>query len=217
MARALRRHSMKIPSYTSDASNKSFEKREAPHLRYQFSVVSKNILDSKSGKTRMVGRLPKPLNTTRASLPLKCAGTINKLSGQGMHLMESKAHSAAVTRTLEQERLVTSDFLGLRCDKGRMLRSKTTPVQIGKKILQDAGKVNRISHRQTLQLLQALMKEPLSFLELRGRFGVSRQTIKTLVRNGQLTEIWGPKAVGVRFVLSEKGRIYSKGLEAAAK
>jgi len=122
-----------------------------------------------------------------------------------------------VAKTLVQEQRVASEFLTLRCDKGRMVRSKATHLQAGTRILYDTRGVYRISYVRLLQLFQALMKEPLSFLELRGRFGVSKQTIKRLVRNKLLTEIWGPKAVGVRFAPSDKGEIYLKELEAAAK
>lgn len=48
--------------------------------------------------------------------------------------------------------------------------------------------------------------------ELHVRFGVSKQTVKRLVKNEFLTEMWGPKAIGVRFKLSKKGKRYLKKL-----
>lgn len=229
---------MRTPSDTSDAMKRNFEKRSTVFLKAQIiksprsgvplfedstwskqsSIVPKRILGSKSSRTRMVGGLPKPLNVATANLPLISWGApMNKLQGHATSLFENKARSNTVTKTLVQEQRVASEFLTIRCDKGRMVRSKTTPLQAGTRILCGTGGVNRISHVQMLQLFQALVKEPLSFLELRGRFGVSKQTIKRLVKNGLLTEAWGPKAVGVRFAPSDKGEVYLKELEAAAK
>jgi len=61
------------------------------------------------------------------------------------------------------------------------------------------------------------LKKPLPFLDVHCRFGVSRETIMTLVKNGFLIEIWGPKAVGMTLKLSNKGKAYLKKLEAASK
>lgn len=164
----------------------------------------------------MVGGLPQQF-TASTGLPLRSSGVhMNRLQGHGTSLMENRARSAMMVETLAQGQRTASEFLTLRCDKGRMVRSKTTPLQVGTRTLCDTGGVKRISHAQTLQLFQALMKEPLSFLELRCRFGVSRQTVKRLVKNGLLAETWGAKAVGVSFVPSDKGRVYFKELEAAA-
>jgi len=106
-------------------------------------------------------------------------------------------------------------FLSLKTSRERVKKHGEIIQHSGPRVL-DSEK-GRLSHVQTLQLFRGLMKEPLSFLELRGGFGVSKQTVKRLVRNGLLKETWGPKAVGVRFVLSDKGQAYLKGLEAAAK
>jgi len=77
--------------------------------------------------------------------------------------------------------------------------------------------VKSLSHAERIRLFQALLKEPLPFLELHGRFGVSKQTMRRLVKNGFLREMWGPKAVGVRFKLTSKGKIFLKESEAAAR
>jgi len=77
--------------------------------------------------------------------------------------------------------------------------------------------VKPLSHAERIHLFQALLKEPLPFLDVHGRFGVSKQTIRGLVKNGLLTEVWGPKAIGVRFRLTDKGKIHLKELEAAAR
>ena len=65
-------------------------------------------------------------------------------------------------------------------------------------------------------MLRALLK-PATFLDLHGRFGVSKETVKSLMKNGPLAEVWGPKTVGLRFKLTRKGKAYLRELEAAAR
>lgn len=70
---------------------------------------------------------------------------------------------------------------------------------------------------EKIRLFQALLREPLSFLDLHCQFNVSRQTITRLVKKGLLMETWGSKGVGVTFKLTSKGKTYLKELEAAAR
>lgn len=74
-----------------------------------------------------------------------------------------------------------------------------------------------LSSAKEILLFQALFKKPSPYLDLHERFGVSKQTIKRLVKNGLLVELWGPRAIGVRFRLTHNGRAHLKELEAAAK
>jgi hypothetical protein len=76
--------------------------------------------------------------------------------------------------------------------------------------------VKSLSSVEKIHLLRALLK-PATFLDLHRCFGVSKETVKSLMKNGLLAEVWGPKAVGLRFKLTNKGKIYLKKLEAAAK
>jgi len=77
--------------------------------------------------------------------------------------------------------------------------------------------VKFISQAKKIQLFQALLKEPSTFLDLHSRFGVSKQTVRRLVKNDILAETWGSKGIGLRFKLTDKGKTYLKELEAAAK
>ena len=61
------------------------------------------------------------------------------------------------------------------------------------------------------------MNEPLTFLDLRARFGVSKRTMEGLVVKGLSKEVWGNRAIGVRFKLTSKGKKHLKELEAAAE
>lgn len=76
--------------------------------------------------------------------------------------------------------------------------------------------VKSLSNAEKIQLLRTLLK-PSTFLDLHGRFGVSKGTIKSLAKKGLLAEVWGPKAVGLRFKLTRKGRTCLKELEVAAR
>jgi len=80
-----------------------------------------------------------------------------------------------------------------------------------------AEEAKSISQVERIRLFRALVKEPLPFLDLHGRFGVSKQIVRRLIKNGFLRETWGPKAIGVRFKLTNKGRVHLRELEAAAK
>jgi hypothetical protein len=84
------------------------------------------------------------------------------------------------------------------------------------RVLHPAGETARFSQAKKLMLFQTLSKVALPFLDLHVRFGVSKQTVRSFVRRGLVTEVWGPKAVGVRFKLSKKGKNQLKELEAAA-
>jgi predicted DNA-binding protein YlxM (UPF0122 family) len=70
---------------------------------------------------------------------------------------------------------------------------------------------------EKIRLFQALLKEPLPFLDIRNRFNISRQAITRLVKRELLTETWGSKGVGLRFKLTSKGKAYLKQLEEASK
>lgn len=76
---------------------------------------------------------------------------------------------------------------------------------------------SRLSFARRLQLFRALSKEPLSFLDLHVRFGVSKHTIRRLVGNGFLVEVWGANDVGVLYKLAKDSKSHLKEMEAAAK
>jgi hypothetical protein len=72
-----------------------------------------------------------------------------------------------------------------------------------------------LSYVEKARMFQALLKMPISYLDLHTQFGVSRQTIKRLVSNGLLKEMWGSKAIGLRFQLTNRGKRHARELEAA--
>jgi len=192
-----------------------------PIRRKQPPSLPRKLLDSKSGRARIVGGvLPKSKkNVSSSKLPLKSRNVIvSKLPTRAASLLNKNlGGSRIVTEALMQKEHVAPRFMSLLMGKGRLIRHKGITPQLGRKVWGNAEESSRLSHAQSLQLFRALLKEPLPFLELHGRFGISKQIIKRLVKNGLLTEMWGPKAVGVRFKLTSKGKIYLKELEGAAK
>lgn len=70
---------------------------------------------------------------------------------------------------------------------------------------------------EKIRLFQALLKEPLPFLDMHDRFNISRQTITRIVKGGLLKETWGSNGVGVRFKITNKGKTYLEELEEASK
>lgn len=83
---------------------------------------------------------------------------------------------------------------------------------------QAAGeKAQSVSHVERIRFFQAVSKRPLSLLELHERFGINKQAIKRLVKNGLLAETWGSDGVGLSFRLTDKGAVFLRELERAAQ
>jgi hypothetical protein len=112
---------------------------------------------------------------------------------------------------------MASSFLNVLIVKGRLARRSVgnQPMRREGSLSQDGYK--SLSHIERIHLFKAVSDQSLPFLELHVRFGVSKQTIRRLVKNGLLMEVWGPRAIGVRFKLSNKGKTYLKELEEAAR
>jgi len=101
--------------------------------------------------------------------------------------------------------------------KVKLAKRRTADQLLGYKARSPQEEVKSLSHAEKIRLFKALSKKSSPFLDLHGRFGVSKQTIRGLVKNGLLMEVWGPKAIGVGFKLTNKGKIYLKELEAASE
>lgn len=122
-----------------------------------------------------------------------------------------------VTEALMQKEQTASRFMSILMRKGKLIRHKVTTPIFGKKNQWSTDEAKRLPHAKRLQMFQALLNESLTFLDIHARFDVPKQTIRGLIKKGILREIWGPKAIGVRFKLTNKGKVYLKQLEAAAK
>jgi len=236
-----RKRVFKIPNKPFDAEKKGFEKNGSipiedkgvyslksdirslgdPNRSEQPLSLKRKVIGSNTGRIRILGGvLPKSkINVFLGKLHLKPRNVIvNKpLMHDTSFLNKEVSNPRIVTEALIQKEYVASRFLSILTGKGRVISHKAPTPVLGGKLLGNSEEAKRLSYAQKLKLFQALVKEPLPFLEIHGRFGISKQAIKRLVRNGLLTEMWGPKAVGVRFKLSKKGNVYLKELEAAAK
>ena len=110
-----------------------------------------------------------------------------------------------------------SSFLNVLVVKGRLTRRSVGNQPMGRETSLSQGGYKPLSHVERIRLFQAVSDQPLPFLDLHARFGISKQTIRRLVKNGLLIEEWGPQAIGIRFKPSREGKLYLKELEAAAK
>jgi len=130
----------------------------------------------------------------------------------------SKTHKGS---TVAERHFKTSNALTTRFDapqgRIRLAKQRATHQLFGRYSQLRKEEVKSLSNLERVRLFQALLKEPLPFLDLHRLFGVSKQTIRGLVKNGLLMEMWGPKAIGVRFKLTNKGKTYLKRLESTAK
>jgi hypothetical protein len=73
-----------------------------------------------------------------------------------------------------------------------------------------------LTHAERIRLFQALSTIPMPFLDIHRRFGISKRTVMGFVKRGLLEEDWGPKNIGLRFKLTDKGQDHLKRLEAAS-
>ena len=70
---------------------------------------------------------------------------------------------------------------------------------------------------EEISLLTALSLQPLSFMDLHSQFKTSKSTVKTLIKNGLIQEVWGPKDIGVKYKLASKGKSHLRKLKTATK
>lgn len=183
-------------------------------------TVPHNVLSSEFGEMKTANRmLPKstikalparsPLKSQKAgggSLPPFCMSPVGK----------NHIRSDMVSGELMHKELGSSRFLSISVGRGKLTRHRAT--ELARQGLPWHSKeTKRLSFAKRLQLFRALSRAPLSFLDLHVRFGVSKQTIRRLVKNHFLVEVWGSNDIGVQFKLTKESKNHLKELEAAAK
>jgi len=197
--------------------NRDFDRQKKVE---QLFTLLKGLSNSRLQKGIITIEAPAKSNLTPFSTEhLKPSNiNVNKLARSNANLYNRKVSSASVLdEELVQKKNISSQFLSLLVDKGRLIRHVAVSDQLARKAPLKAQDAQRLSQAKKLLLLQALRREPLPFLDLHVLFGVSKETIRRLVKRGFLSEDWGPKAIGLRFKLSEKGRSYLNKLEAVSK
>jgi hypothetical protein len=194
-----------------------FDGLKKPHHSFN---LPQRLSGYNSAEARVIGGIPASLGSNSFSAEsLKSPGiSLDKLPRNSSNLLNRNVNGSNV---LKEDSLRNGSgapkFLSTLIDERRLVMHKSSRSLSEKEIQSSTEKPEHLSHARRLQLFQALLKEPLPFLELHVRFGVSKQTMRGFIRRGWLTEMWGPGGVGVRFKLSEKGRNYLRGLVAAAK
>jgi hypothetical protein len=194
-----------------------FEGLKKPHHSFN---LPQRLSGYNSAEARVVGGIPANLGSNSFSAePLKSPGiSLDKLPKNSSNLLNRNVHGSNVLKEDSvRNGSGASNFLSALIDKRRLVVHKSSRSLSEKEIQSGAEKPEQLSQAKKHQLFQALLKEPLPFLELHARFGVSKQTMRRFIRRGWLTEMWGQGGVGVRFRLSEKGRNHLRELEAAAK
>lgn len=223
-----RSHAGKNDHRQADSFHREAEKSDQRHAVRSYGNLKRPILvaslPSKTLKSGAKGL--KEIVRNNATLRVRFHSSNSTLKSRDLVLNRISLQASSILgKSVQSSNIIAGDLLkppnagrpllSLKMSTERVKKHREIIQQFGRRALDnDKG---HLSHAQTLQLLRGLMEEPLCFLELRGRFGVSKQTVKRLVRNGLLNETWGSRAVGVKFVLSDKGKAYLKGLEAAAK
>ena len=129
---------------------------------------------------------------------------------------EGKPGSAMDGRNYKTKVILASEF-DVSSAKVKMASHRTLDQVLRGRPTSPRDRVDSLLHVERIRLFQTLFKKPSTFLDLHGRFGVSRQIVKGLVKNGLIAETWAPKGIGVRFKLTRKGKTYLKELEAAAE
>jgi len=192
---------------------------DKPEKSKQSSSSLQRVSGGRLARVKIAGKMPprSRLNVfSRKSVKSQNVG-VGKLPARNAGLLGKEVSCrGTVSESFMQKENVSGRFLSVLIGKGRLIKYRVAAQLLGRKVWGDADNAKHLSHARRIQLFQALLNEQLTYLDLHGRFGVSKQTIRRLVKNGLLKEDWGPKAIGVRFRLSKKGKTYLKELEAAA-
>jgi hypothetical protein len=170
-------------------------------------------------KIRIVGNIPskEAMNVLSKESHLKNRDAItNKSLAHHAFFPDKRTSPRRYSEIFAQKQQPMQRFVFVSARKDKLTRHKTLSQLVGEKTLR-GEQAKRLSAAERLRLFQALSEEPLTFLDLHTRFGVSKRMMEGLVEKGLSMEVWGPRAIGVRFKLTNKGKKHLKELEAAAE
>lgn len=189
---------------------------ELKHSKSALAGVWKD-LSNKSKQAKIVGNLPqkstlKPLSADSLK-PQNIV--VGKFAKHVLQIDQENHSSSATVESIEQHERVISGRFPFLIGKGNTCKGKT-PSRFKEKS-QNAEESTRLPHATELHLLQALQCKTLPFLELHSRLGVSKHMIRGFVSKGFLSEVWGPNSVGIRYELSNKGKVRLNELQIAAR
>jgi hypothetical protein len=207
--------------------------------------TSKTIRDSRGKLKRIAGFvyvLPNNLAVARAKLSLKHAdhrGATQKsrISNLGLNVSRERSPEAACESSHEEDLSAVppgdadhdaaGGFRGKLSNLTRFVstgakvatgsRSKNSDPRFPAKSERVPRPIRTLSQSAKIGLLQTLLKEPLPFLHLHALFGLSKQSMNTLLDAGLLKETWGKRGIGKRLMLTAKGRSYLEQLRKTRK
>jgi hypothetical protein len=192
---------------------------DEPNRSKQSCGSRRNAHGGKLEKVKMAGGMPprSKLNVFSGKSVKSRNIAVDKLPTRNAALLDKQMSSpGTISESFMQKEHVSGRFLSVLIGRGKLIKNKVAAQLLGRRVWGDTDNAKRLPHAKRIQLFQALLNEPVTFLDLHVRFGVSKQTIRRLVKNRLLLEDWGPKSIGVRFRLSKKGKTYLRELEAAA-
>jgi len=192
---------------------------DEPNKSKQSSGLRQSACSDKLEKAKMPGGMPdrSSLNAFSGKSVKSQNVTVDKFATRNAALLGREVNSrGTVSESLMQKEHDSERLFSVLVCRGRLIKSKVANRLLGRKVWGDKDNAKRLPQAKRIELFQTLLNEPVTFLDLHIRFGVSKQTIRRLVKNGLLIEEWGPNEIGLRFQLSKKGKTYLKELEAAA-
>ncbi len=203
----------------SGSLRNSFHRFDEPERTEGLSKLPQSILNCKSQKARVVRGLSVKSKFRHISAePSASKFSTGKFSNSYSSLLKQRVRNPTIlTADLIRKEQTSAQFLSVMTHTGRMVRNKSYNRLSRTKSLDGAKHRDRLSEAGKLQLFRTLLKKPVTTLDLRACFGISKQALKGLCKRGLLAEVWGPRTVGLRFKLTQKGKAYLNELEAAAK
>jgi hypothetical protein len=186
------------------------------------SDLPQKMPTSKFGKQKLVGDVPSKstINGLVGESPLRARNAdLNDWPNHETSFHVKKVtRSSMVTKALLQKERAAPGFMSILKGEGRLVRHKASTQTTPQRVRRNAREVeSRLPQAKRLQFLQALLKKPLPFLDLHVSFGVSKEMVERLVKNGFLKEVWGSNAIGVTFRLTDRGKTYLRELEASVR
>lgn len=111
----------------------------------------------------------------------------------------------------------TNTYLSILSTKSKCAKKKKKVLMGNKRRSPKAENVSHLTQRKRLLFLQSLLKEPLTYSELHKQFGLSKQTLASLMRNGFIEEVWGKSGVGLKFAITDAGKKLLTTLKESAR
>ncbi len=209
-----------LESRDSNSGNQHLGFRKISLLKGGAPILTESRKAANIGafKTRNIGVIPpKSATGTFADKPfLKARDThFRNFASKGLPARtKNKTDSDTDSKRIVKQRRVASAFSSVEKGKKRKIKCRTQKTIMSPKPCKAFGESSvRLPQAIRIQILRALSRRPLHFLDLHSLFGVSKYTIQGFVHTELIEEVWGQDTVGVRFRLTKKGKAFLKRFE----